>query len=238
MPFTDDILKRNIDRIRSRIADSASRSGRSLSDIKLIAVTKQQPPDVVNALIRLGITDIAENRVTDALDKAKHIIGSPVYHFIGNLQRNKVRRALSLFDCIHAVNSDRLLKKINDDAGELNRVVPLPVFIEVNVSGEESKQGLPPADVEPLIEFSRSCPNVRTDGLMTMAPYTDDAGIQRASFAGLRKLAETLRSKTGLPLPHLSMGMSSDFEIAIEEGSTVLRIGSAFFESNPGDSNG
>jgi hypothetical protein len=229
--LADSILKRNIDRINSRIADAVARSGRASADVKLIAVTKQQPPDVVNALIRLGVTDIAENRVTDALEKATHIIGSPVYHFIGNLQRNKVRRALSLFDCIHAVNSDRLLKKINDDAGELGRVVPLPVLIEVNISGEESKQGMAPADVEPLVEFSRGCPNVRVDGLMTMAPYTDDNGVQRETFAGLRRLAETLRSKTGLPLPELSMGMSGDFEVAIEEGATFVRIGSAFFEA-------
>ena len=228
--LSEQTLKRNIDRVRSRMSDAAVRAGRRIDDVRLIAITKQQTVETINAMLRLGITEIGENRVSAALEKSGIVTGAPVWHFIGNLQRNKVRRLLPVIDYFHAADSARLIEKLDADAADVARTRPLPILIEVNISGEAAKHGLPPDAVEPLLDACRRLPSVRIDGLMTMAPFTDDDRVQRAVFSGLRSLAETLRHRTGLALPELSMGMSNDFESAVEEGATLIRVGSALFE--------
>jgi len=223
------ILRRNLADVRERIAAACGRAGRSPDGVLLVAVTKTVAPEVVRVLARLGVTDIGENRVQQA--QAKHdALGGTVglrWHMIGHLQTNKVRHVLRLFERIHSVDSVHLAEAIESRAARDGLAVP--VLIQCNTSGEASKSGVAPGDLPALLDHVAALDHLRLEGLMTMAPFVDDPETVRPCFAALRELAAASRERTGLPLPHLSMGMTQDFEVAIEEGATMARIGSALF---------
>jgi hypothetical protein len=225
-------LRQNLDRVRERMGAACARAGRAPEGVLLVAVTKTVGPRVADALIELGVSDIGENRVQDALAKAAQVrlAGAVRWHMIGHLQRNKVKPALGLFEMVHSVDSVRLAEEIDRVAASRGRAVS--ALLEVNVSGEASKYGLRPDEVAEAARQIGGLGHVALEGLMTMAPLGAPEREVRGVFAGLRELSQKLAA-LGLPgvhMKHLSMGMTQDFEIAIEEGATMVRVGSALFE--------
>jgi pyridoxal phosphate enzyme (YggS family) len=215
----------NLEAVEARIAAACEKSGRRRSDIKLVAVSKTKPVESVLEAAGAGQILFGENRVQEAQNKIPLCPGNLQWHLIGHLQSNKARIAASgLFRMIHSVDSERLISLLDEYAA-----VPLPVLIQVNVSGEGSKEGCTPQDAPALIEAANQCGKVEVHGLMTIPPFTPDPEKARLHFSNLRKLRDRLQQETGTPLPELSMGMSHDFEIAIEEGSTFVRVGSDIF---------
>lgn len=226
----------NISRVKSRIAAAASRSGRNPDEITLIGVSKYHPIEALYMAVDCGVTILGENRVQEMeAKKASWQGGEIVWHMLGHLQRNKARKALELFDCIQSVDNwelaaalERILSEKLDAGTALES--PYPVFIEVNTSGEASKQGVRPEEAFGLIDrMKNDCPHIRIEGLMTIGPLSENERDVRSSFSMLRSMAEEARRTFDLPLENLSMGMSGDFEIAIEEGSTLVRIGTDIF---------
>lgn len=220
-------VRDNIDAVFERIAVAARRAGRDPEEVTLIAVTKQVEPVRIDEALRWGIRDIGENRVQEAQAKLPELTVPCTRHLIGTLQTNKVRRAIQLFDIIHSVDRPSLVtalsRRIEDAA--------LDVLLQVNVSGEDTKHGVSPEQLEELAVAASSAGNLRVRGLMTIAPYSPDPEAARPHFAKLRELSERI-AKLDLPgvrMDWLSMGMSNDFEVAIEEGATHVRIGSAIF---------
>ena len=233
MPASEETISRNLKTVRERIAAALERSGRASDSCRLLAVTKHRMPEEVAAIARAGQTDLGENRVQEADGKVPECVGLGVeakWHLIGHLQRNKVKKALALFSTIHSVDSVRLLEAIAREAD--SRGVRPEVFLEVNVSGEESKHGLAPGDVEDACRCAAGLASIKLVGLMTMAPFTDDAETARPFFKALRELRDELNTRAAYPeaLTELSMGMSGDFEVAAEEGATWVRVGTALFE--------
>lgn len=236
-------LRENLERVRGRIAAAAARAGRPAAGVRLVAVTKSVDTSVIRALFDLGQRDFGENRV-QALSARAGELGAaieppfsaapdrsrPVWHMIGTLQRNKVRGLLSCSRAIHALNSLRLLDTIDAEAQRIGAVVD--VLAELNVAGEEQKSGAALAESDALVAAAATRPGVRLTGLMTMAPLVDDPETARPVFARLRQLLESFQQRglVGPDCRHLSMGMSNDFEVAIEEGATVVRVGSVLFE--------
>lgn len=211
----------NIAAVRERIARAAERSGRGRHDVTLVAVTKTQPVADVLAARAAGVRDFGENRVQEAAPKVAAARAAGVdarWHLVGHLQRNKARAALGLFDILHSVDANRLARAL-----EAAAPAAVPVLIEVNVSGEASKFGVTPAGLPALADVVRSLPRLDLRGLMTVAPQGARPDDVRGIFRRLRRLND------GLRLPELSMGMTDDFEIAIEEGATLVRIGRAIF---------
>lgn len=227
------MIKENIEKIWERIEFSAKRSGRTKEAIQLVAVTKTVGVEQILETVRCGIQNIGESRIQESLDKYQAIHGpfpSVQWHMIGALQRNKVNHAVELFDLIQSVDSQKLLSAIDRRASELGKVQNC--LIEIKVSEEPTKGGLPPEELENILDFSRTMTQVRVLGLMTLAPNFDDRERARPYFAKARKLFEKHFVGT-ISNPVLSMGMSADFDIAIEEGSTMIRIGSAIFGERP-----
>lgn len=215
-------MEANLESVRRRIAAACGRSGREASAVRLVAVTKNQPASSLPALCRLGVGDIAENRVQEALAKRGALAQLPVrWHMIGHLQTNKAREAVRLFDLIHSVDSIRLAGEIDAQAQRIGKLQD--VLLEVHLSGEESKFGIPPAEVAAVLEDIRRLEHLRVTGLMGMAPQVRDAQQARPYFRRLRRLCDELK------LQECSMGMSDDFEVAVEEGATLVRIGRALF---------
>lgn len=213
--------------MQDRIAEALQRSGRAPDDVSLIAVTKYASRAEVEEVLRLGVVHIAENRVQAAREKLADLPLPCTRHLIGTLQRNKVGKALEIFDLIHSVDRIALVEELSRRAREGT----CNILLQVNVSGEATKHGVAPQDLRELAEAASLAGNLYVRGLMTMAPYSKDPEAARPHFARLRELSEELRSYA---LPRvdadiLSMGMSNDFEIAIEEGATHVRIGSAIF---------
>jgi len=221
-------LADNLSHVRERIRRACERAGRRPDDVRLVAVTKSVGDDAIRSLCLLGVTDIGENRVQDARAKQDALGGrlGIRWHMIGHLQTNKARQALGLFDLFHSVDSVHLAQAL---AARHQAPAPLPILIQCNVSGEESKFGVAPDALPALLDVVAQASSLCLEGLMTMAPFSDDAEASRPAFAGLRELAARARAHTGLPMPHLSMGMTRDFEAAIEEGATMVRIGTALF---------
>lgn len=222
----------NIERIRAEIALAAEHAGRAASDVKLMGVTKFHPIEMmVEAASYLDL--IGESRVQEAVGKRMAWKAGPScpWHMIGHLQRNKVRRALATFDLIESIDKLETASAVSRVMSEdEENVRKYPIFVEVNMSHEAAKSGADPSDVERMLEaIIKDCPNVAVEGLMTIASDTDDEKLLHETFAGLRALRDRLRAATGLALSELSMGMSGDYKIAIEEGSTIVRIGSAIF---------
>jgi pyridoxal phosphate enzyme (YggS family) len=227
---TEDRISENLGRVRSRMAAACGRAGRRASDVTLVAVTKYAEMSWVRTLVRLGIADLGESR-PQQLEERVPLVGEPVrWHLVGHLQRNKVRRILPLIAAIHSVDTFSLLERIDAVAGELSRRPRL--FLEVNVAHEESKDGFDPDDLVAGWQHALGCRHVEIAGLMTMAPLADDPETSRPAFRGLRALRDRLAasSPADVRLAELSMGMSHDFEIAIEEGATLIRVGSSLFE--------
>lgn len=222
-----EILRERLASVRGRMAEAARRAGRDPSEVTLVAVSKTVSPSVAAIAHELGEADLGESRPQELWKKAAALPGVR-WHLIGHLQRNKLDRTVPLVTLIHSVDSPRLHEAL--DAFGQARGTPIPILLEVNCSREEAKGGFAPADLLPLAGTLASRSGVSLRGLMTMAAYTADQGQVRATFAELRTLRDQLRQATGLPLPELSMGMSNDFEIAIEEGATLVRVGSTLFE--------
>jgi pyridoxal phosphate enzyme (YggS family) len=218
-------LKERINRVEARIVAACARAGRARSDVTLVAVTKTVDVEVASCLPALGIVDLGENRPQELWRKAAALSRDVRWHLIGHLQRNKVERTLPLIHLIHAVDSVRLLEALEQQANDVG------VLLEVNASGESSKHGFAPDDVLPLVPTLRRLQHVRVGGLMTMAALQAPEAC-RPTFRALRELRDRLKAElVGLhAVEHLSMGMSNDFEVAIEEGATFLRLGSVLFE--------
>jgi len=226
--FDEGTLRHRLDEIRGRIAAAAARSGRSAGRVTLVGVTKTVAVEVVRAAVALGLTDLGESRVQEAQSKILAVGRDRArWHLIGHLQRNKAARAVELFDRVHGVDDADLAGALSRHAASSGR--SLPVLAEVNVSGEASKFGVAPEGLEPLLERIAALPGLRLDGLMTVGAAVEHAEAARAGFARLRALRDRAEQRLGQELPELSMGMSGDFEVAVEEGSTMVRVGSALF---------
>ncbi|MDX2149716.1 MAG: YggS family pyridoxal phosphate-dependent enzyme [Bryobacteraceae bacterium] len=213
------MLPDRLQAVEERIRNAAARAGRRREDITLIAVTKVFPASAILDAYALGLRDFGENYVQEFERKEPEVrsLEGARFHLIGHLQSNKARRSASLFHCVETVDSGKLARKLNE--GDR----PLEVFLEVKLSEEQSKAGAAPAELKALIDDVRACPNLTLRGLMTMPPWSQDAETARPYFARLRELAGAHG------LNSLSMGMSNDFEVAIEEGATHIRIGTALF---------
>ena len=226
----------NLVQIRGRIAEAAARSGRTADGVTLVAVTKYVSAEMARRVVEAGCGDLGESRPQQLWEKFAALNGLPIrWHMIGHLQRNKVRRTLPAVAMIHSVDSLRLLAAIDDEARSLGRDL-IAVLLEVNISGEPAKHGFPPEAIEPLLAELPGYRNVAVRGLMCMASLEGGQDIARPEFAALRDLRDRLRPRcpTGIALDELSMGMSGDFEVAIEEGATMVRVGSALFEGVAG----
>lgn len=222
------IIRENLARIAERIERARERAG-TAGDVSVVAVTKTHPAEVIEAALSAGLTRVGENRVQE-LEWKVEAVGRDrcEWHLIGHLQRNKVRQALPLFDLIHSIDSLRLAEAISREAIRADRVVE--GLVQVNTSGEESKYGFSPVEAVEAVGAISEMPGVRITGLMTMAPFTDDEGVLRRTFAGARDLFERCaREVPAFEARHLSMGMSNDFELAIEEGSNMVRLGTVLF---------
>ena len=222
-------VKTNLARIRERIDRAAERAKRSPGDIRLVVVTKTVGPDLIKEAVDCGVGIIGESRVHEAAAKRPEVGGAAEWHMIGHLQSRKARQAAELFDMVQSVESVSTAAALQKRCAEAGRI--MPVLIEVNTSSEEQKYGVSPDEAEAFIHETGSMENLRIEGLMTMAAFVPDPEQARPSFRMLRELAETLRAKNmeGASFDVLSMGMSNDFEVAIEEGSTMVRIGTAVF---------
>ena len=223
-------IAENLAEVRGRIAEAAVRSGRGAEDVSLVAVTKYVSVVEVRALVEAGCSLLGENRPQELWQKAEALRELPVrWHLVGHLQRNKVRRTLPLVEMVESADSPRLVAAIDRIAGELSRRVPL--LLEVNVSGEPAKHGLDPAALEACLEELAGYGNAEVRGLMCMAGLEGGPEAARRDFARLRQLRDRLRERRpeAIALEELSMGMSGDYEAAIEEGATIVRIGSALF---------
>lgn len=224
----ESLVAANVRQVRERAARALERAGRAGEELTLVAVTKTVEPPLVDALARAGVRHVGENRVQDALAKAPSVRETFTWHMIGHLQRNKVRKALGLFRIVHSLDSRRLADTIDREAKR--RGIVVPVFLQCNVSGEASKHGLDPGEAEPMAEHCRNLEGLRVEGLMTMAPYSEDPETARPVFRALAGLRRRLAGSGLLdPGAGLSMGMSGDFEVAVEEGATTVRVGSALF---------
>jgi pyridoxal phosphate enzyme (YggS family) len=228
---------RRLDAVRARIEGAARRAGRPATEIHLVAVAKTHPPEHVLALAAAGQLVFGENRVQEASAKIAAVAdrwkGPPLaWRLVGHLQRNKVRPALQVFDAVDSVDSLRLLEAL---AAEVRaRGKRLPVLLEFNCSGEEAKSGFAPADAEEVAERLAAVEDVLAIlGLMTIGPLDPDPEAARPVFRRLRALREDMERRLGRALPHLSMGMSGDLEVAVEEGATMVRVGTALFGSRP-----
>lgn len=224
-------ISTNLEAINERIALAAGKAGRSVEDIRLVAVSKTHPVEKIREALECGQTVFGESRVQEALPKLEALPSEIEWHFIGHLQTNKIRKVVTRFALFHGVDNTNLALQMNRIAGELG--VAANVLLEVNVSGEESKFGFDPVALPASLETLLPLPFLRIRGLMTMAPYSDDPETARPFFARLRELRDRLAIETGNPLAELSMGMSGDFEQGIAEGATIVRVGSAIFCKSP-----
>lgn len=224
-------LERRYREVKKRIARAAERAGRSASEITLVAVTKNVPAEVIRQAAGLGMSHFGENRAQELRDKYRQLGDLDVaWHFIGRIQTNKVRYFVPICRYVHSVWRLEEIEEIQKRADRLDKSIY--AFVEVNVSGEESKAGLRPQEVRDFLSGLTAYDRVRFIGLMTMAPFTDDEELVRSVFRRLRELRDHLSQydTSNVEIRELSMGMSSDFEIAVEEGATYLRIGSAIFK--------
>ena len=220
-----------LDNLRERIATACRRVGRDPASVTLLAVSKGQPPAVIQAAAAAGLTLFGENRVQEAKAKIGQCPGRLHWHLIGHLQTNKARDAVHFFDLIQSLDSLHVAQELEKWAARAAKTVP--VLLEVNVAGEASKHGYAPADLLAALPAINALPHLAIHGLMTLAPWSPDPERARPVFHKLRALKGESESLLGAPLPHLSMGMSGDFETAIEEGATLIRIGTALFGERP-----
>ena len=231
--MSQDRIAENFRSVRERIAEAARRSGREASAVTLVAVTKRNAVGPIRHLVELGQVDLGENYPQELWAKAEELAELPVrWHLIGHLQGNKAKKTVPMVRMIHAVDSLKLLRALDDMAGGMTN--PPTVCLQVNASGEGSKHGWGLDEILKDADAIAVFRNIAVVGVMTIAGYGTSNDEARPTFAGLRELRDRLRVATGLPLPELSMGMSGDFEAAIEEGATFIRVGSSLFEGTVG----
>ena len=211
------------------IESSATKTGRDTASIRLIPASKGVTPEVLSQAYEIGLRVFGENRVQEAREKQPLLPADTEWHFIGGLQRNKAREAVRLFSLIHSVDTPELAQELDRRAGQAVKVQSL--LIEVNVGGETTKHGTEPEDAGSLIETVLKLKHLDLKGFMTVAPYDEDLEKVRPCFTRLRSLRDEMEIKYGVSLPELSMGMSHDYQVAIEEGATLVRIGTALFGS-------
>ncbi len=223
----------NLAAVRARLQAAATRAGRNPADIQLVAVSKTVLPEVIGEAIAEGATTFGESRIQEARAKIPELPGKLQWHFIGHLQTNKARDVVDLFHMIQSVDSVRLAREINKCADHASRTVP--VLLECNVSGESTKFGFKPDEVAAALPELNALSRLEIRGLMTMAPFFEDPQNARPTFRALRELRDRLQQQHGIPLPDLSMGMTNDFEVAIEEGATMVRVGTAIFRPDPSE---
>jgi len=228
------MISENLSQIKRRIIEAAKRAGRDPSGVRLLAVTKEQSDVTVAEGIQAGMTLLGENKVQEASSKIEALGRNGLeWHFIGRLQKNKVKFIFDLFDLIHSVDSLALAEAIHKTAQKIGSC--MPVLLQINISGEESKLGMDPLDLPKEIEGVAKLEGVKIKGLMTIPPYTSDPENSRPYYARLRELRDTC-SSLNIPricLDELSMGMSNDYEVAIEEGATLVRVGTGLFGPRP-----
>jgi hypothetical protein len=228
-------IRQRLDEVRGRIARAALRAGRDPGSVALVGVVKTVPEDLIRAAAALGLRDLGESRVQEAEGHVRAVGREAArWHMVGHLQRNKAGRALELFDRVHGVDSPELAEALSRRAVAVGR--RLPVLVEVNVSGEATKFGVAPEQLMGVLERVAALPGLALDGLMTVGAPAAEAEEARPGFARLRALRDAGERALGLGLPELSMGMSGDFEVAVEEGATLVRVGTALFgeRSGPG----
>lgn len=224
----DRDIAHRLELVQQRLRGAAERAGVTSDRITLIAVTKTWSSEVAADAVRAGATDLGENRVQEAAEKRAHV-PSTRWHLIGPLQSNKARLALETFDVVHTVDRPRIADRLERLLAEHSPDRRLPVLLEVNVGQEPQKAGVLPADAEALARVVLGHSHLELRGLMCIPPFSRSAEDSRRHFAGLRTLRDDLQQRLGTPLPELSMGMSHDFEIAVEEGATMVRVGTAIF---------
>ena len=223
------MLKANLDHVRKLVDEACERSGRDASEVTIVAVSKTKPEEAIMELYEAGHRDFGENYIQELRKKHDDLPKDIRWHMIGHLQRNKVKYIAEYIHLIHSVDSYALAETIDKEAAKHNRIIP--ILIEVNVGGEESKFGVTPEETTVLVEQISHLPNIRIEGLMTSAPYVEDPEEDRACFANLRDLSVDIDSKKidNVKVNALSMGMSNDYIVAVEEGSTMVRVGTALF---------
>ncbi len=224
-------LEANVNAVRKRIEAACGRAGREVESVILVAVTKGQPPEAVSAAAALGLSLFGENKVQEAKAKIPLCPGRLHWHMVGHLQTNKCRDALGLFEMVQSVDSLHLAEELNRRAEQAGKT--MPVLLEVNLSGEASKFGAHPEQLLAELNAINALPRVEIHGLMTVPPWVRDPEKVRPVFRQMRELKQRCEQILGAPLPHLSMGMTGDFEVAIEEGATMVRIGTALFGERP-----
>ncbi len=222
MPDIRNILQRNLDAVQQHITAAAARAGRPPDAVRLVAVTKTVGPDIVRVLRDLGVTEFAENRVEGAREKIEAAPAPACWHMIGPVQRRKARDVVALFDTVDSIDRLEVAAALQRRCEEQNR--HLRALVEVNVSGEASKHGFAPESLDDVLAAIADLDRLHIEGLMTMAPFDAPEEVLRAVFGRLRELAQSHH------LPEISMGMSDDYAVAVEEGSTQVRIGRALFE--------
>ena len=229
----DERVTGSLPEIQDRISRAAARSGRASDEVTLVAVTKAHPIEAVEAALSHGLFHLGENR-TEELEWKHATVedGLAQWHMIGHVQRRKAPRLVGMADLVHSIDSVRLAERLSKAATDTDRVVD--VLVQVNTSGEESKAGFRGGALRDEVSRVLALPGLEVRGLMTMAPFTSDEALLRRTFEGVRMLHEELRAFGGYCGDHLSMGMTNDFEIAIEEGSTMIRIGTALFGKRMG----
>lgn len=225
-------LTDRVEEIRERIERACQRAGREPEEITLVAVSKTFPLEAIHEAMEAGLRDFGENRVQELDDKAaalpgEYLGGEVRWHMIGHLQRNKARDTVRTTDLFHGLDSPRLAREIDKRARKEGRV--MPCLVQVNVADDENKYGFDPEATHPFLDELQQYESIRVEGLMTIVPHVDDPETVRPAFAQLRELAATYSGGENVDLRTLSMGMTNDFEIAIEEGATMVRIGRALF---------
>lgn len=223
------MISENLNTVRQRIAQACERTGRDPSEVTLIAVSKTKPVQALREAYDAGARDFGENKVQELTDKLPQMPGDILWHMIGHLQRNKVKYIIGKTALIHSVDSVRLAEQISRES--VKSGVVTDILIEVNMAGEESKFGVPPAEALPLTEQIAAMPGIRIRGLMTIAPYTEDPEENRPYFRKLKQLSVDIEGKNidNVSMKILSMGMTGDYTVAIEEGATCVRVGTGIF---------
>jgi len=221
----------NVARIRERIAQAAARAGRRPNEVRLVAVAKKIEAARVQEAIAAGVTDVGENYVQEAAEKKAQLVQQACWHMVGHLQRNKAAQAVAIFDMIQTVDSLRLAEAISRHAQACGRM--MEALLQINTSGEESKFGVVAEHAQGLFEGVMQLPGLRIEGLMTIGRWDPDPDRGRPEFRSLARLAKSLKERTGVEMRWLSMGMSHDFEVAIEEGANLIRVGTGIFGPRP-----
>lgn len=235
MEYSFEAFRERVGRLRETIQQTQKKHGREADTVTLMPVTKTHPAEAALWAARVGLNAVGENRVQEAQGKkpeaavltAAEGLAEPRWELIGHLQSNKAKLAVALFDRIQSVDSEKLLTLLNKYSGELGK--KLPVLLQVNAGRDAAKFGVEIEEAPALLEAAMACAHLRVEGLMTIAPLSADAAVAEKTFATLREVREGLQEKFGVGLPELSMGMSSDYELAVKHGSTMIRVGTALF---------